>query len=523
MYKSNVLRLNANGLTNYWWGDDISVSFSGTSSMYVDNWYYVAATYDGTTRKLYLNGNLVQSGTPSAPLEVDDIQSLKVGYSYTNYFDGKISKVKVYSKALQDSRILSNFNTDKVRHGYVFGSMTFTQSESSYLISSSSDYVLGTDDFTIEAFVKLSTLSGYDGIISLSPISTQIGPRINIINTGHFEFWTSNIGGPYNLYTASTDQWYHVAMSRNSGTVSCFINGTLQNQFFDDTDFTGQDLVVGRYYTDSDTHYIDGIIGNVRVIKGTGIYNTESISIPATPLTSITNTKLLIISQQTSPTLDVSGNLQIVTASNIGWTSSLLDPYYYDYPDFSDTTGLFLYSYSAIVSNQIYLTNLSGNNVGNIYTDDAIRYDRNFSLEWNFDCKNGSGADGFCVQWTTANNLSGGNGGTVGAILTSSAINVFMFQTYFNNRIIYRQLGTEIGFQANTLSFRQNVYYWMDYNYGTSTMYISYSTINVKPLSPQNTFTSVTFDSGNYYLGFGAANGGSTDNHILKSMRLSFI
>jgi len=40
---------------------------------------------------------------------------------------------------------------------------------------------------------------------------------------------------------------------------------------------------------------------------------------------------------------------------------------------------------------------------------------------------------------------------------------------------------------------------------------------------PQHTFTSVTFDTGNYYLGFGAANGGSTDNHILKSMRLSFI
>jgi hypothetical protein len=88
---------------------------------------------------------------------------------------------------------------------------------------------------------------------------------------------------------------------------------------------------------------------------------------------------------------------------------------------------------------------------------------------------------------------------------------------------VYRYLGTEIGFQANTLDFRQNVYYWMDYNYSTSTMYISYATTNTKPLTPQHTFTSVTFDNNNYYLGFGAANGGSNDFHILKSFKLSFV
>ena len=523
MYKSNVLRLNANGITNYWWGDDISVTFTGTSSMIINNWYYVAATYDGTTRKLYLNGNLVQSSAPGAPLEVDNIQSLKVGYSYTNYFNGKISKVKVHSKALSDSRILSNFNSDKVRHGYVLGSMTFSSSNSSYLISSSNNYVFGTNDFTIEAFVKTSTLSGFDGIVSMSPLSTQIGPRINITNTGTFEFWTTNTAGPYNTFTVSNGQWHHVAMSRNSGTISCFVNGQLQNQFYDDTNFTGGDLVVGRYYTDADTHYIDGVISNVRIVNGTGLYNTQSITIPTTPLESISNTKLLITSQQTSPTSDVSGNSHPVTASNIGWVSSLPDFYQYNYPDFSDTTGLFLYGYMSIVSNQIYLTNLSGNNVGNIYTDDAIRYDRNFSLEWNFECVNGSGADGFCVQWTNANNLTGSNGGGVGAILNSAAINVFQFQTYTNNRIVYRYLGSEVGFQSNSLNFRQNLYYWMDYNYSTSTMYISYATTNTKPLSPQHTFTSVTFDTGNYYLGFGAANGGLTDNHILKSFKLSFI
>jgi len=525
MYKSNVLRLNANGFTNYWWGDDISVTFTGTSSMSINNWYYAAATYDGTTRKLYLNGNLVQSSAPSAPLEVDNIQSLKVGYSYTNYFNGKISKVKVHSKALSDSRILSNFNSDKVRHGYVLGSMTFSSSNSSYLISSSNNYQFGTNDFTIEAFVNLQLSTYlYGGIVSLRANGqSYISINTVLTNTSSplIEFFA---GGVYYNFTASNDMWYHTAISRVSGTTSFYVNGTLFTEITDNNTYNASnDVVVGRYYTDLDDYYTEGLISNVRIINGTGLYSGPSITIPNTPLSSVSNTELLIISQKTSPTSDVSGNSHPVTASNIGWTSSLPDFYQYNYPDFSDTTGLFLYGYMAIVSNQIYLTNLSGNNVGNIYTDDAIRYDRNFSLEWNFECVNGSGADGFCVQWTNANNLTGGNGGGVGAILTSAAINVFQFQTYINNRIVYRYLGSEIGLQSNSLNFRQNLYYWMDYNYSTSTMYISYATTNTKPLSPQHTFTSVTFDTGNYYLGFGAANGGQTDNHILKSFNLSFI
>ena len=36
------------------------------------------------------------------------------------------------------------------------------------------------------------------------------------------------------------------------------------------------------------------------------------------------------------------------------------------------------------------------------------------------------------------------------------------------------------------------------------------------------TFTGVTFDGTNYYIGVGAATGGSNDNHILKSMKLTF-
>jgi hypothetical protein len=322
---SNGLRLNNNGITNYWWDNDINVNFTGSQSLYLDNWYYVAATYDGTNRKIYLNGNQVALDTPPTPPSVDDISTLKIGYDGINYFNGKISKVKVHTKALSSAKILSNFNADKVRHGAIFGSMTFSSADKSYLISNSNDYIFATNDFTIEAFVKLQLSTElYGGIVSFRPFDNSyisINSVVTNTSTPLIEF---QAGGVYYNFTASNDTWYHTAISRVSGTTSFYVNGDLLTEITDNNVYNAfSDVVVGRYHTDVDDYYTEGLISNVRIVNGTGLYSGPSITIPDTPLSSISNTELLIISQQTSPTLDVSGNLQTVTASNIGWTSSL--------------------------------------------------------------------------------------------------------------------------------------------------------------------------------------------------------
>lgn len=524
--QSNALRLDSNGFNNYWWFNDLNVSFTGTQSMIVGNWYYVASTYDGTNRKLYLNGELKASDTPSAP-NVTDSSTLKIGNFYNSeYFTGKISKVKVSNIALGSSKILSNFNTDKVLHGYVYGSMTFSAAQKSYLYSTSGDYAFGTNDFTVEAFFNATqSIYDYAGIISLRGNSSfSNGVNINLQNSNtsipSIEFSTA---GVYSTYTASTDDWYHVAISRISGTSSLYVNGKLITEIADTTNYGNTKLVIGRYYTDLDDYYHKGLISNIRVINGNGLYSGGEISVPSTPLSPTTNTKFLITSQQTTPTSDLSGLLQTVTASNIGWTSSSPDIYYFKYDDFSSTEGLELVSINSITSNKIYLTSLAPSDVGNVYRTEAINFNRSFSFRWNFECSGGSGADGFCVQWTTTNNTNGGAGGDVSMIQNSSTINAFQFKTYGYDIINWYHSNVQQSSQSITpFTFRQNAYYWMDFNHNTSTMHISYATTNVKPVSPQHTFNGVTFDSGNYYIGFGAANGGSNDYHVLKSMKLIF-
>ena len=307
------------------WVDNILSS--PTQSMIPGNWYYLSSTYNGTDRKIYLNGSLIASDTPGVTNSIETGDSLRIGNIMGQPFTGKISIVKLHTKALSGSRLLSNFNSLKNRFGYTFGSMTFDETQGSYLISSSPDYAFGLNDFTIESFFRAATSSGdsYSGVISLRPngaSNSGVGINIRLYDTPNpeVEFFAD---GEFGTYSITNDTWYHAAISRNSGTSSFFINGELIKQITDTYNYDCNDLVVGRYFTNVNDYHLNGIISNVRVINGTGLY-TGTFSVPEVQLSATySNTKFLINSQQTTPTADVSGLLHSVTASNIGWTSSL--------------------------------------------------------------------------------------------------------------------------------------------------------------------------------------------------------
>lgn len=193
----------------------------------------------------------------------------------------------------------------------------------------------------------------------------------------------------------------------------------------------------------------------------------------------------------------------------------------FDYPNFSSTAGLTQVSTAGVIGNALYLTQAVNGDVGNVYRSTAIRYNRNFSFQWNFECSGGSvpPADGFCLQWTTTNNTNGSAGGGVGYI--SAAAQAFTFLTYINN--LFRWYANDVEQTTQTgQDFYRNLFYWADYNHATSTMRIYFSTTNTKPGTANFTLTGFSFNATNYFIGFGAATGGANENHILRSMKLTF-
>jgi len=107
-----------------------SGSLDTETEIQVDTWYHVVGVREKDKgSKIYLNGvvdastNTVGIGTSS--LYITSPQSgsvMRVGFcldDYINqYFPGKISVIRLYSKALSEAEVLKNFNASKERYGY---------------------------------------------------------------------------------------------------------------------------------------------------------------------------------------------------------------------------------------------------------------------------------------------------------------------------------------------------------------------------------------------------------------------
>jgi hypothetical protein len=84
----------------------------GPSSLPVNTWTHLAASYDGATLRLYVNGLAVASRVRTGPIATSNL-ALEIGGDsiYGQFFAGTIDDVRIYSRALSASEIQSAMNT----------------------------------------------------------------------------------------------------------------------------------------------------------------------------------------------------------------------------------------------------------------------------------------------------------------------------------------------------------------------------------------------------------------------------
>jgi concanavalin A-like lectin/glucanase superfamily protein/uncharacterized protein DUF2341 len=86
-----------------------------TTSIHDNQWHYLAITWDGVTQKLYLDGELVNSGALSGTMSSSS-KVLKLGTrndGANEFFNGQIDEVKIWNYSLTEDEINLDYNQGK--------------------------------------------------------------------------------------------------------------------------------------------------------------------------------------------------------------------------------------------------------------------------------------------------------------------------------------------------------------------------------------------------------------------------
>jgi fibronectin type 3 domain-containing protein len=89
-----------------------SQQVAGTNAIPLNTWTHLAATYDGVSLRIYVNGSQVGSRSLTGPIMTSD-SPLRIGGNivWGEYFGGVIDEVRVYNRALTQTQIQTDMNT----------------------------------------------------------------------------------------------------------------------------------------------------------------------------------------------------------------------------------------------------------------------------------------------------------------------------------------------------------------------------------------------------------------------------
>ena len=161
-------------------------------------------------------------------------------------------------------------------------------------VAANNDFGFGTGDFTVEAFIYLNSLTGNREIFDFrAGAFGDVAPVVYISNGGQIRYYT-NSADRITGSTLLTGQWYHIALSRLSGTTSLYVNGSrVGSAYTDSNDYgTTKPVTIGARFDGGNpaSAYID----EFRISKGISRYSGSTLIVPTNEFTSDSDTVLLL-------------------------------------------------------------------------------------------------------------------------------------------------------------------------------------------------------------------------------------
>lgn len=253
---------------------------TSAASVNSNTWRHVVWTSDGSTSRLYIDGNLDSS---QAQARTAQSGTAYIGYDSSNneYFPGSVDEVRIYNTTLSASQIsdlykagstvlnssrnkkLTNgllamwsFNAEELtasvaydatgnsKHATLLGSPKKTIGkvaqglsflDSSQYASSSVYSELGTSNqpYSFAAWVKPATGETDGNVIHMSSNGSGVGwclPPISLVSgKATANSWNGNTVTATGVSTISPNQWYHLATTWDTSGLKIYVNGVLEN------------------------------------------------------------------------------------------------------------------------------------------------------------------------------------------------------------------------------------------------------------------------------------------------------
>jgi hypothetical protein len=220
--EANNLRLNGpNSVDNYWWANDFVASGLSVNPM-DGNWHSIIATWNGTTRTIYVDGTAVGSQNPTTPPDVMG-QGFVVGATIGDVdFKGWLENLLITTNALTPSQITAYQNNGAMPGGTV-GYWQFNNPTN-----------LGADSSGQGNTLSVANLSGQwwqgEGLVDGEVAGGADDFGVSLLgNAAAF-----GVGNQDTTITSATainnGQWHHVAATRSAytGQMQLYVDGVLQ-------------------------------------------------------------------------------------------------------------------------------------------------------------------------------------------------------------------------------------------------------------------------------------------------------
>jgi hypothetical protein len=338
----NAIFINTNNTVSY--GRNGANNIASSETITTNVWYHLAAVRQSGTTKLYLNGVQVGSnftdstsyltarpaiGTDGYSLNTNnlfgymsDIRIVKGTAVYTSAFTPPTEPLTAITNTVlltcQNNGFVDNSvsahaitvfgNTSVVPFGpydhnpydpAVNGGSVHFDGVGDYLTTTNTNIGnFGTANFTVEFWLynqgSLAAfgqpISAYNANNAVSHWAIQLDRDV----VGNIYWYNSINLGINSSIKLVNNRWTHLAVVRNSGTTTMYVNGLPAGSFSDSTNYvTPSGLTIGSDLANPQNWEFNGYLSNLRIVKGTAVY-TAAFTPPTAPVTAISGTSLLI-------------------------------------------------------------------------------------------------------------------------------------------------------------------------------------------------------------------------------------